>query len=258
MTDKKELSLDWKKALKAEAQEVMVKEPEYDGIQTISLRHGRMSLHDKELPNSELDCIIVGSVLERSWYDRPFDAEDKAPPDCFSLGHTMSELVPHENVPGPPSAQCKGCPLAEFGTALQGKGPACKTRMKLLVVPAPANLKPEDLVDPEMAFIKVSPTSVANFNGLGTGGREPGYEKMLALKGLAPWGAVTKVMNKPHPKKMAEVTFQFVKSNIADESLMTASYALAAKAEEVLLEPFTYEEISEESQKETPAKKARY
>jgi hypothetical protein len=256
MSDKKEISLDWKKALKAETQEVMVKEPEFDGIQTISLRHGRMSLNDKELPNSELQCIIIGSILERTWYDRPFDADDKAPPNCFALGHVMSELKPHENVPAAPSPQCKGCPLAEFGTAMQGKGPACKTRMKLLVVPAPDNIKPEALVDPEMAFIKVSPTSVVNFNGLGTGGKAPGYEKTLALKGLAPWGAITKVMNKPHPKKMAEVTFEFVKSNIADEPLMAASYALAAKAEVELNAAFEYDE--EDAKDEKPATKARY
>lgn len=255
MSDKKEISLDWKKALKAESQEVMVKEPDYDGIPTISLRHGRMTLHEKELPNSELQCIIIGSILERSWYDRPFDADDKAPPDCFALGHVASELVPHENVPAAPSAKCKGCPLAEFGTALQGKGPACKTRLKLLVVPAPDNIKPEDLVEPEMAFIKVSPTSVVNFNGLGTGGKEPGYEKKLALKGLAPWGAISKVMNKPHPKKMAEVTFEFVKSNLNDETLMAASYALAVQAEVALNEAFEY---PDEEDKPAPETKARY
>lgn len=256
MSDKKEVSLAWKKALKAEAQEVMVKEPEYDGVQTISLRHGRMSLNGNELPNSELNCIIIGSILGRSWYDRPFDADDKAPPDCFSLGRVASEMVPHENVPSAPSAQCKGCPLAEYGTAMQGKGPACKTRLKLLVVPASINLKPEDLVDPEMAFIKVSPTSVVNFNGLGTGSKEPGYEKMLARKGVAPWGVVTKVMNKPHPKKLAEVTFQLVKNNLQDEALMAASYALAAKSQELLQEAFTYDEGAGE--KAAPSKKARY
>ena len=256
MSDKKEISLDWKKALKAESQDVVIREPDYDGIQTISLRHGRMSLNDKELPGSELQCIIIGSMLERSWYDRPFDADDKAPPDCFSLGHVASELEPHENVPAPPSQKCKGCPLAEFGTALLGKGPACKARMKLLVVPAPDNIKPEDLVDPDMAFIKVSPTSVVNFNGLGTGGKEPGYEKQLALKGLAPWGAISIVRNKPHPKKMAEVTFEFVKSNLRDEALMAASYALAAQAEKELLVGFEYADDADD--KPAPETKARY
>lgn len=256
MSDKKEVSLDWKKALKAETHEVVVREPDYEGVQTISLRHGRMTLNDKELPNSELQCIIIGSILERSWYDRPFDADDKAPPDCFALGHIASEMKPHENVPAAPAPSCKGCPLAEFGTALQGKGPACKTRIKLLVVPAPDNINPEDLADPEMAFIKVSPTSVVNYNGLGSGGKTPGYEKQLALKGMSPWGVISKVRNKPHPKKMAEVTFEFVKSNLADEKLMAASYALAAKAEVELNVAFEYDE--EDSKDAKPAAKARY
>jgi hypothetical protein len=232
----------------------MVREPDYDGIPTISLRHGRMTLNDKELPNSELQCIIVGSMLERSWYDRAFDADDKQPPECFALGHVASEMAPHENVPNAPSAQCKGCPLAEFGTAMQGKGPACKTRMKLLVVPASDNIKPADLVEPDMAYIKVSPTSVVNFNGLGTGGKAPGYEKALAAKGIAPWGAITIVRNKPHPKKMAEVTFEFVRSMEQDEKLMAASYALAVKSEEDLSVGFSYEE---DADKPAPASNAK-
>lgn len=242
MTSKKEVSTGWKKALAQGAQEVVVRKPDFDGTQTISLRHGRMTLNDVELPGSQLNCIIVGSVLERTWYDRPFDADDKQPPNCFALGEVLSELVPHANVPAPPSPTCKGCPLAEFGTAAQGKGPACKTRMRLLVVPASDNLTPKDLVDPDLAFIKVSPTSVANFNGLGTGGKTPGYEKALALKGLAVWGVVTRVMNKPHPKKMAEVTFELVKSNLADEPVMEASYALVTKLSSELLTPFEYDE----------------
>lgn len=246
MPSKKEVSASWKKALEAESREVVEKEPDYTGIQSISLRHGRMTLNDVELPGSQIQCIIVGSVIERSWYDRPYNADDKQPPTCFALGDVMSELAPHENVPAPPSATCKLCPLAEFGTALQGKGPACKTRIRLLVVPAPDNITSKDLVDPDKAFIKVSPTSVANFNGLGLGGKTPGYEKALAMKGLAVWSVVTRITNKPHPKKMAEVTFEFLKSNVADEPLMAASYAVVEASASELSAPYEYDDDDDE------------
>lgn len=241
MSDSKEISADWKAALAKQTQAVMVKEPDFDGIPSISLRHGRMSLNDQPFPNDEVQCIIIGATLERTWYDRAFDPEDKAPPECFALGEVASELLPHENVPTPPANACKGCPMAEFGTAMQGKGPACKTRMRILVVPCPDNVTPEQLKEPEMAFIKVSPTSVVNYNGLGSRTNPPGYEKTLASKGQAVWGAITIVRNRPHPKKMAEVTFEFVKQLDSDE-LMAAAYALHIKHAQDMMSAFTYDE----------------
>ena len=240
----KEVSTDWKAAMAKELQAQVAKTEDYDGIPHISLRHGRMSLNDKPIPNDEIECIVLDSRIERTWYDRPFDPEDKEPPNCFALGSKASDLAPDEAVPNPPSDKCKGCAWAEFGTALQGKGPACKTRLRLLVTPFGAKTTPETLKDPDLAIIKVSPTSVANYNGLGGRGKEPGYERKLALDGKVPWSVVTKVKVAPHDKKMHEVTFDLVKP-ITDQKIMSATHALFMENKDELSQGWSYDDPEE-------------
>jgi hypothetical protein len=242
MSKKEVIVADWKKALGKQIAVAQAQTPETSGIPHISLKHGRMTLNDTALPGDEVQCIILASALERTWYDRPYDPEDTGPPECFSLGDKMAGLVPHENVATPPSNACKACPMAEFGTARQGKGPACKTKLRLCLmpvssVPTVAQISDENA---EMAILKVSPTSVVNFNGLGGAGKPVGYEVGLANQGVTPWAVISKVMVRPHNKKMHEVSFSLIKP-LGDDDLLAAAYNKSALAEEAVLSPYTYE-----------------
>jgi hypothetical protein len=235
MTKSKEV-VDWKAALNQQVDTVK-KMVDHDGIPVISLKNGRMSMNDELLPNDEIEVVILAHIFEKSWYDRAYDPDNKDGPDCFALGDDQYNMFPHDNVPKPPNDSCKGCPMAEYGTALQGKGPACKTRMKLLVVAAPANMDADFLTnkDLEFALYKTQPTSVVNFSG------KKGYLKQLASNGMACWGAVTKIMIKPHPKKMNETTFSAVRP-LGDDAMMAAAFSRIPEAEAALLEAFTYED----------------
>lgn len=230
----KEVALDWKAALAKQVQKVQVDADSGDK-KYISLKGGRMTLGDKPIPNDELECIVLANGVERAWFARPYSPDDKNPPDCYSLdGHK-----PADNVPAPPSSQCAGCPMAEFGTALQGKGPACKTKLRLCVAPAPTDLKPEHLGDgTELATMKVSPTSVVNFSG------KEGYEQELAKDGQAPWSVVTKIMVRPHPKKLNEVTFKKVR-NLEKEELLAASFKQVDRAVKEISTAWNYADLEE-------------
>jgi hypothetical protein len=242
MSKSKEL-VDWKAALGKQIDTVK-KAVDHDGIPVISLKNGRMSMNDELLPNDEIEVVILAHTYERMWYDRAYDPDDKSGPDCFALGEDQYDMYPHENVPKPPNDACKGCPMAEFGSALQGKGPACKTRAKLLVMPAPANLDAAMLTskDAEFALYKTQPTSVVNFSG------KKGYLKSLAANGMACWGAVTKISIKPHPKKMNETTFQAMRP-LGEDAMMAAAYSRVPEAQEALLQAYTYEDEDEDKPK---------
>lgn len=234
---------DWKEALGKQIAVAAAQKPETSGVPHISLKHGRMTINDTALPGDEVQCIILASTLERTWFDRPYDPDDIGPPECFALGAKAAGLVPHENVVAPPSNSCKACPMAEFGTARQGKGPACKTKLRLCVMPVPSDPTPGQISaeDAEIAILKVSPTSVVNFNGLGGAGKKPGYEVALANQGVTPWAVISKVMIRPHNKKMHEITVELVKPLGKDE-LLAAAYGKSKVGEEAVLTPYTYED----------------
>jgi hypothetical protein len=237
---------DWKKALGKQVAVAKAQTPETSGIPHISLKHGRMSLNDVNLPGDEVQCLILASAIERTWYDRPYDPDDTGPPECFALGEKASQLVPHENVKTPPSNSCKSCPMAEFGTARQGKGPACKTKLRLTLMAVGSDPKADDIAAEaaELAILKVSPTSVVNFNGVGGAGKTPGYEKALADEGFTPWSVISKIMIRPHNKKMHEVSFTMIKP-LGAEKLLAAAYTKTKAAEEAILTPYTYEDADE-------------
>lgn len=249
---------DWKEALGkqvAVAQE-QAKMPDTNGTPHISLKHGRMTLNDVAFPNDEVQCLILASSLERTWYDRPYDPDDTGPPECFALGARANSLVPHENVKTPPSNACKACPMAEFGTARQGKGPACKTKLRLVLMPIPSDPRPGMITsDAEVAILKVSPTSVVNFNGTGAAGKPPGYAVLLADQDVTPWAVISKVMVRPHNKKMHEVTFELVKP-LAKDNLLQAAYTKSVEAEEIVLQPYVYEDDDDISDAAHEANKA--
>lgn len=202
----------------------------------ITIQHGRMMYREQEVPNNELDVIVIASVTERCYYDKPYDPDKIISPACFAQSTESRDLTPHSNVPNPQSDSCSTCPLAEFGSAKQGKGPACRTYRKLAMIPA--GTAPEDVAGAEVAYIKVSPTSVKNWSKYA--------QQLVASAGIPPWAAKTKVKVVPDKKTIHQVTFQGL-GPIDDEELLSAIYGKIESAEAMLLKPYTYEDDEEES-----------
>lgn len=246
MTKTKEVSTDWKAALKAEIKKEIVRTADFDGLPQISLRHGRMVLNDEPIPNDEIMCIILGHTYERTWYDREFNPDDVAPPECFALGPNKYELIPHENVPNPPNASCDGCPWAEFGTARQGKGPACKTRVRLVVMAVSQDIT-GSLTEPKLAILKVSPTSVANFDAVGSRTKPQGHLKNLADAECAEWSAVTKISMSMHPKGGYGVVNFALEKPLTEDAILAKVYPMTLEVKDDLSRAWSYEDEDEKA-----------
>ena len=229
--DDKNLPVSYKDALAASAQKVAQEEKPSNTF--ISLKGGCMSINDEPIADNQLECVVVAYATERTYYDRPYDPDDDAPPACFAQSLENHDLIPHVNVPEPVSDKCKGCPKAEFGTALQGKGPACKTRRKLAVMPSSYLSDPSTIGEADIAAMAIPPTSVKNFSQYAN--------KVVTATGLPPWGVVTLIKVSPHPKKQFEVNFEMV-GPVGDEAALAAIHQRIESTEENLQSPYTYDQ----------------
>lgn len=219
----------WQEDLKKDAKEVAFNEG--TDSSAITIQHGTLMYREQPIPNNELDVIVVASATERCYYDKPYDPDVIIGPACFAQSTDPKELHPHENVPEPQAESCSVCPMAEFGSAKVGKGPACKTYRKLALLPA--NVEAEDVPKAEIAYLKVSPTSVKNWSKYA--------QQLVASAGIPPWAAVTKIKVVPDKKTMWQVLFSGVK-NLEDEELLSAIHARTDDAQEKIMRPYTYED----------------
>lgn len=232
--ESKELA-SWQQDLQKDAKEVAHNEG--SDSSAIVIQHGAMMYHDQPVPNNELDVIVVASTTERCYYDKPYDPDIISSPACFAQSLETRELVPHENVPEPQADSCAECPLAEFGSAKTGKGPACKTYRKLIFIPA--DTAAGDVPKAELAYLKVSPTSVKNWQKYA--------QQLVASAGIPPWAARTQIKVVPDKKTIHQVTFNGLEP-IEDDELLAAIHGRIEEAEGMLLKPYTYED-NEDSDK---------
>ena len=240
MTKNKEV-VSWKAALAADAKKVT--DTEGGGGGYISIKAGQMTYQDEPIKDNKLDCVVLASSVVRTFYDRPYDPDDTGPPDCFAISlEAGGRMSPHENVPSPQSDNCKDCPLAEFGSAKVGKGPACKTRRRLMVMPV------DGLGDPaeaEIATITIPPTSTKNYSSYAN--------KVATATGLPPWAVKTTISTAPHPKKMFEVSFKPLGPIEGDEAL-SGIHARIDEANAAITEPYTYDDEDDEPAQSTSTK----
>lgn len=235
---------DWKADLAAAAKKTS--KDEQTGSSVISLKGGAMTYQDQALPDNKLECVVVSSGWARSFFDRPYDPDDQDPPECFANALEQSDLIAHTNVPSPMASSCseKECEYAVFGSAKQGKGPACKTRRKLIVMPVSGL---DDPAEAEIALLALPPTSGKNWSV---------YAKQISDRyGLPPWGVVTMITVRPHPKKMFEATFEFVRE-VGSDTALAGIHSRIHEAEEIILKPYTYD--TEEEAAPKSSKKSKY
>lgn len=220
---------DWKAAMGLAATKTAKMERTESSV--ISLKGGIMTYQDNEMKDNKLECVVIASSFARTCFQRPYDPDDKAPPECFANAIDAADLVPHENVLQPYAKVCseKACEWAVFGTALQGKGPRCKTRRKLIVMPVSGL---DDPAEAELATITCPPTSGANWSSYAN--------KIASGAGLPPWGVKTMIIVKPHAKKQFEVTFETT-GPIESDKALAGIHGRINEAEASLLQPYTYD-----------------
>lgn len=229
--------VDWKAKMAARVQEV--KDDEQPAVVQMSLAGGMMSILDQPLPNNEVDGVILLTGVERSWYDRPYDPSDKSPPDCYSqkLGTDDAfnpTMVPADNVPEPPAKTCAECPNSKMGSAPNGRGPACKTRRRMVVAPAGVVDRP-DTLGKQIMLVNVPPTSATNYSK---------YVNQLAASGVPPEAVVTKIKYQPSKKTLHEMVFSPVDQIKSDDAL-SAIFGKAASFANLITAGYSYDEESQ-------------
>lgn len=243
----KELT-NWEQRMAAEAKAVaLVERP---GMSTISLRSGIMSYMDAPVPDNKMNVVVINSCIEQSWYDQDFDADRIVPPYCFALGKPGEEqfLSPHEVVPEDQrqSDLCVNCEKFKWGSG-RGKGKACGTRRRLVIIPASALLDPDSLQSSEMAVLKVPVTSVKNWST---------YVNLVAAETQRPtWGVVTEVSVKPDPKTQFKVFFE--RKDVVDVSLLPKLEPLLRQSLTLTFTPFDMSQPAEEAE-ESGGKQKKY
>ena len=104
----------------------------------------------------------------------------------------------------------------------------------------PANTPAEEVAKAELAYLKVSPTSVKNWSKYA--------QQLVASAGIPPWAATTQIKVVPDRKTIHQVLFKGI-DKIEDKELLQAIHARIEEAEGMLLKPYTYddEEATEDS-----------
>jgi hypothetical protein len=197
---------------------------------------GNIYVGDNQVDNP-LPILIVAAAHENALYEGKFVPGKYTAPVCYAIGKDEDALVPHPDAPKPQHANCKTCPLNQFGSS--GKGKACKNSVRLVALPG--TVTEADVATAEAAQISIPPTSL---NAWGS------YVKGLRDAGLVPWATITHLMNAQF-QTFFKVSFRPV--NPITEPIYRGLKARMASFDETLLKPFSAAEAEEKK----PAAKGR-
>jgi hypothetical protein len=227
------------------------------GGSKISTKGGKMSYGGQQIPNNELDVIVLEFAAKNTYYAGAYDPDNISPPDCFALELAegkdfVDKLTPHANVSEPVHGTCFGCPFNKFKSGDNGKGKACKNRRDLAVLPATVldsddpNVVARAITDSEIAVFSVSPSNLKVWADYAAG---------VARLDLPLWAVTTRISL----PSVFDQSFQVVEGGEVKPKLTQAVWdALEkkrAEARELLTVP--YEPLSEEQKEAAKAPKGR-
>lgn len=122
----------------------------------IGFKGGRISINNITQKNTELQVVVLGFQSVREYYKGAYNPDVKALPLCWSLDvqtpHEKAEEKQHEN--------CKECWASQWGSL--NKGQACKSKMRVAMLPAEALKDPGSLEFAHIYYASVPATSVTN------------------------------------------------------------------------------------------------
>lgn len=123
----------------------------------ISNRGKQFTLPDGTVMGSTLEVVILGYIRANSLFPSTYDPNSPEAPICAAYAKPGEELKPSVNIEKPESEICNECPNDEFGSALMGKGKACKNEYQVAVVVPSHNLT-------EIMTLSVSATGLKGFD----------------------------------------------------------------------------------------------
>ena len=172
MTKTSTAMVKYEQELAKMAEEAAAMEAGVGGSAFFSLRGGTLSLGGAPLPNDEMACVLIDSVLENAYYVDAFDAENQSSPACYAFGRDQDEMAPEDTVEDKQNDTCAGCPMNEFGSADRGRGKKCGNRRRIACIPAGTLDKsgsfeafndPDAFAKAPVAYLRLPPTSLKSY-----------------------------------------------------------------------------------------------
>lgn len=250
----------WDEELARQAELSAKMEANAGGGQFFTTNGGVLAWQDAPMPGNQMAVIILDSVLENVFYEGAYDPDNIQGPTCFAFGRDEQKMTPHELVVTAGNAQygaaklCHGCPQNDFGTAIVGKGKACKNTRRLAMIPA-GNFDQrgrfqlikdvEHFETTAFGYMKLPVTSVKGYAGF--------VKQISGALRRPPHGIITKVLVKPDPKNQYVVLFEPIQ-NVPDE-IMGAIMKRHEEARSVIEFPYQPADAAEKPSKK-PSKKA--
>src|SRR5512139_1514558 len=211
---------EWDEELAKQAEVAAGMEESSSGGQFFSTKGGILTWQDAPLPDNQMAVIIVDSVLENVYYEQEYDIDNPSSPTCFAFGRDEKTIAPHQVVVEAGqgvSDQCDGCEMNEFGTAVRGRGKACRNTRRLALIPAGtlANNRftmfdEEAIASATVGFMKLPVTSVKGYATF--------VKQVAGTLRRPPHGIITKVRVVPDAKTQFKVLFEPM-DNVPNELL---------------------------------------
>jgi hypothetical protein len=203
----------------------------------LSIKSGRLSYKNAQVPGSKLKAIVLAFCYENSWTKAKYNPDKPESPDCFAFGTSKDEMAPHADSTLPQEENCADCSKNEFGSADTGKGKACSNRYRLALI---TEAGMDDLESAEVAYLRVPPTSLKAWAG---------YVKQLEeAYNIPPFAAITEITVEPDAKTQVSVTFSLVEK-IEDGEAIGALIEKAEKAEKDIAFPYVKIQATDEPKK---------
>jgi hypothetical protein len=233
------LPVSWQDQMKADAKALI--EAERPSMAIMSLKSGVMTIGEEQVPNNEIDCIILASVSANSWYKDRYDPNVKSNPTCYAIGEGKGEdLIPYEESAEKQYEYCYRnkedmCPKFEWGSDPNGgRGKACKERRNMMIIPSDGSA--------DAVLLSIPPTSLKAWAN---------YAREIVIStGMTPIGVITKIKVVPDAKNQFAVKFSKV-DDVAPH-LLEKLMARRPDALQQLLAPYP---VIEEPQKEAKKRK---
>lgn len=194
----------------------------------ISTRGGTLSVGEETMPGNQMAVIVLDVVMENTFYEGKFDADNKQPPLCYAFGRSADEMAPHESMQidpeyfVPQANSCLECPHNAWGSAEKGRGKACQNRRRLALIPAGYFEQKRGSRDTtlhlfddakhfqqaDIAYLKLPVTSVTAWSKY--------VNQVAANFNRPPHGVVTRIWIEPDQKTQYKLCFEMIEE-VPDE-----------------------------------------
>ena len=150
------------------------------GSPWVSFKGGVITVDGASSPNGVMNCVVLGYMQERAWYEAEYDGNNPQSPNCYGYGDADGNEppTPHDKARDKQNPTCKGCQWDEWGSAAKGRGKACRQGVRLALLPAT-----QDGVEGPVFFARIPPTSIKNVRGwLQSLGETPCFAVLTEIK----------------------------------------------------------------------------